>query len=537
MEPTGAQSPLRLGLRPIHLPQIRFRSPGEETAATPWFLSASPRTLILMYAATTSVALVGGDARAVLVEAHVGRQQEAFKLSGLPDTAVREAKDRVRAAVASTGIRFPNRTVTVNLAPADLPKAGTDYDLPIALGILAAAREIPLPRPAIVVGELSLNGAVRPAANALGAGVLSARKGIPCLVASESASDAASIPGATVFGVGSLAQAVSLLRDGLEQIRPVPPTDLPFRGGGLDLSEVRGQAMAKRALEVAAAGGHHLLLHGPPGGGKTMLARRLPSILPPLTLEEAVEVAMVWAAVGRSRKIDRTPPFRAPHHTASRAALVGGGSGNPVPGEVSLAHRGVLFLDEFAEFPRGHLDTLREPLEEGTVTVARRGASVDFPARFQLIGATNPCPCGFRGDARRPCQCRPVSAARYRARISGPLIDRFDLMVPVGRIEVADYEGPPGESSDDVRERVIRARAAQQERGSLNGSTTLAGLGSDPGALALVRSAVESGRLTARGADRVQRTARTIADLDQSDRVDEGHIAEALGLRSEWRDD
>ena len=490
-----------------------------------------------MYAATTSVALVGGDARAVEVEAHVGRQNEAFKLSGLPDAAMREAKDRVIAAVASAGIRFPNRTVTVNLAPADLPKSGTDYDLPIALAILAAANEIPPLSKAIVVGELSLSGAVRPAANSLGAGVLSARKGIPCLVAFESAAKVASVPRANVFGVRTLAEAVSLLRQGLEGAEPVSPGDLPFRGGELDLSEVRGQVMAKRALEVAAAGGHHLLLHGPPGGGKTMLARRLPGILPPLTPEESIEVAMVWASAGRSRGIDGTPPFRSPHHTASRAALVGGGSGIPVPGEVSLAHRGVLFLDELAEFPRGHLDTLRQPLEEGEVTVARSGASMDFSARFQLIGATNPCPCGFKGDLRRPCECRPSAAARYRARVSGPLMDRFDLVVAVGRVGVADYEGPLPESSSAIRERVVSARAAQEKRGFLNGLAPPGRLGIDGDALGLVRSAIEPGRLTARGADRVQRTARTIADLDRSERVDEGHLAEALGLRSEWRDD
>ena len=490
-----------------------------------------------MYAATTSVALVGGDAKAVEVEAHIGRQNEAFKLSGLPDAAMREAKDRVRAAVASAGIRFPNRTVTVNLAPADLPKGGTDYDLPIALAILAAAKEIPPLGKAVVVGELSLSGAVRPAANSLGAGVLSARQGFPCLVASESAAKAASVPGTNVFGVRTLAEAVSLLRQGLESAEPASPGGLPFRGGELDLSEVRGQVIAKRALEVAAAGGHHLLLHGPPGGGKTMLARRLPGILPPLTPEESIEVAMVWASAGRSRGIDRTPPFRSPHHTASRAALVGGGSGIPVPGEVSLGHRGVLCLDELAEFPRGHLDTLRQPLEEGEVTVARSGASMDFSARFQLIGATNPCPCGFKGDLRRPCECRPSAAARYRARVSGPLMDRFDLVVAVGRVGVADYEGPQPESSDAIRQRVVGARAAQEKSGFLNGSAPPGSLGINGDALMLVRSAIESGRLTARGADRVQRTARTIADLDRSERVDEGHLAEALGLRSEWRDD
>jgi magnesium chelatase family protein len=290
-----------------------------------------------MYAATTSVALVGGEARPVEVQAHVGRQTEAFKLSGLPDIAVREAKDRVRAAVISSGIRFPNRTVTVNLAPADLPKGGTDYDLPIALGILAASREIPNLQRAVVVGELALDGAVRAGANALGAGVLSARHRVPCLVASAAAGEAASIPGAMAYGVSSLAEAVELLRDGLEGRAPARPGEAISREDAPDLADIKGQTMARRALEVAAAGGHHLLLHGPPGSGKTMLAHRLIGILPRLEVSEAIETAMLWAAAGRRRGLDTTPPFRSPHHTASKAALVGGGSGNPVPGEVSLA--------------------------------------------------------------------------------------------------------------------------------------------------------------------------------------------------------
>jgi magnesium chelatase family protein len=294
-----------------------------------------------MYAATTSVALVGGEARPVEVQAHVGRQIEAFKLSGLPDTAVREAKDRVRAAVLSAGIRFPNRTVTVNLAPADIPKAGTDYDLPIALGILAASREIPQLRQAVVVGELALDGAVRAGSNALGAGVLSARHQVPCLVASAVASVAASIPGATAYGVSSLAEAVELLRDGLERRAPASPADPISNDQPPDMADIRGQAMARRAIEVAAAGGHHLLFHGPPGSGKTMLARRMIGLLPRLEVAEAIETAMLWAAAGRHRGLDTTPPFRSPHHTASKAALVGGGSGNAVPGEVSLAHASV----------------------------------------------------------------------------------------------------------------------------------------------------------------------------------------------------
>jgi len=477
-----------------------------------------------MYAATTSVALVGGDVRPVEVQVHVGRQSDQFKLSGLPDTAVREAKDRVRAAVMSSGIRFPNRTVTVNLAPAHLPKSGTDFDLPIAIGVLAASNEIPHPGAAIVVGELALDGSVRSGAGTIGAAVLSARSGSPCIVAGGSAAEVAAVPGSKVFGVSSLAQAVDLLRTGLDTLPLAHPRAPAEPEGAGDMSEVRGQPIARRAIEIAAAGGHHLLLHGPPGGGKTMLARRLPGILPPLGDGEAVEVALVHAAAGLRRGLTRDRPFRSPHHTASRAALVGGGSGVAVPGEVSLAHRGVLFVDEMAEFPRANLDTLRQPLEDGTVTVARRGVTATFPSSFHLVGATNPCPCGYAGDRRKPCDCRPASVARYRQRVSGPLLDRFDLVVKVDRLEPSDATGPEPDPTAEVRRRVVSAHSRLA-------------VGAPPlteAAAQLLVTALGNSLLTARGVDRVRGVATTICALADEDEVLEEHVAEAMGLRTDW---
>ncbi len=473
-----------------------------------------------MYAATTSVALIGGEAKRVEVQVHVGGQKESFRLSGLPDTAVREAKERVRAALASTGVRIPNRRITVNLSPADIPKAGTDFDLPIAIGLLAASGQVRGLQQAVVVGELALDGSVRAGLGSLGAAVLSARSGRPCVVARSVASRAAVVPGSKVFGVKTLAEAIEVLRDGggslVAPVAAGEPEDVP------DLADVQGQPVARRALEIAAAGGHHLLLYGPPGGGKTMLARRLPGILPPLDDEAAVEVALIHSAVGLRNTLSRVRPFRSPHHTATRAALVGGGSGMPVPGEVSLAHHGVLFLDELAEFPRGHLDTLRQPLEDGFVTVARKGRTLRFPSKFHLVAASNPCPCGWSGDGKRPCLCGPSQVMRYRQRASGPLLDRIDLMVKVARVESMSLDSSSEEGSAAVRSRVLAATR-------FSGDGPLA----DP-ARRLIISALEAGKITARGAARLRRVSRTIANLAASGPVEEDHVAEAMALRVEW---
>jgi magnesium chelatase family protein len=489
-----------------------------------------------VFAQTTSVAMVGAEARAVRIEAHVGRSGEGFTVVGLPDTSLREAKDRVRTAILSTGREFPHRRVTVNLSPANLPKAGSDYDLPMALGVLAAMGDAsPAGARVVAAGELSLDGSVTRTRTAIGAALLAARRNWPCLVADRDAAGAALVPGALIYPVATLAEAVAVVAGVQPPREIVSSASLPIEETA-DLGDVRGQPVARRALEIAAAGGHHLLMVGSPGAGKTMLAARLPGILPPLTAAEAVEVACVWASADRSRPVSEQPPFRSPHHSASMASVVGGGNGHPVPGELSLAHRGVLFMDELGEFPPHLLNSLRQPLEEGHVTIARRGSTITFPARAQLIAASNPCPCGFKGDRLRSCRCGDSALARYRRRLSGPFLDRFDLRVFVSTPDSSSLLGAPAEASERVRKRVIKARALQAHRGEINGRATRSDLDRQPmdsGAIALLTQAVDAGILTGRGVDRIRRVARTIADLSVIEVVGEEQIAEALAFRGD----
>lgn len=484
--------------------------------------------------------LAGMQAPLVRVEVHVGQGLPGMHVVGLPETEVKEARDRVRAALLTSRFALPQSRVTVSLAPADLPKESGRYDLPIALGILAATAQIPKPPLSALefAGELALSGDLRPIRGALAMTLAAHRDARAFVLPEASASEAALVPGALVHPARSLAQVCAHL-SGREPLARIEGTARAGAATWPDLADVKGQAQARRALEIAAAGGHSLLLTGPPGTGKTMLAQRLPGILPALLQEEALESAAVQSLTARGFAPERfgVCVWRAPHHTASAVALVGGGS-PPRPGEISLAHHGVLFLDELPEFDRRVLEVLREPLESGRITISRAAQQADFPARFQLVAAMNPCPCGFLGHYSAQCRCTPDRIAHYRGRLSGPLLDRIDLHVEVPALPERELdEVPGGEPSAMVRVRVQAARERQLERqghpnvvlasGELNRHCLL-----DAAARNLLRHAVSRHALSARGYDRTRRVARTIADLAGSPMLRMEHVAEALQYRS-----
>jgi len=491
------------------------------------------------------LALVHGRARAgvrapaVKVEVHLAGGLPSMSIVGLPEAAVREAKDRVRAAIQCAQFEFPARRITVNLAPADLPKGGGRFDLPIALGILAASGQIPREtlHECEFIGELGLTGELRPVDGVLPAALAAALAGRRLVVPEANGAEAALASGLEAFTARTLLEVCALLTG--SKVLPAAVAPPQRQGDGPDMRDVRGQAQARRALEIAASGGHHLLLVGPPGCGKTLLASRLPGLLPEAGEAEALETAAIASVSGRG--LDpacwRQRPFRSPHHTASAVALVGGGA-EPRPGEVSLAHNGVLFLDELPEWERRALEVLREPLESGVVTISRAARQSEFPARFQLVAAMNPCPCGWAGDASGRCRCHADAIRRYRARISGPLLDRIDLHVEVPRLPPSELrpDAPDGESSAAIRERVVRARAIQHQRAGrpnarLSQSETMAWCRLGERDQALLERAIDALQLSARSMHRILRVARTIADLADSPHIATAHLTEALGYR------
>lgn len=494
-----------------------------------------------MLATVLSRAQLGMEAPQVCVEVHLGSGLPAFSIVGLPEAVVRESKDRVRSAITTARFQFPNSgRITVNLAPADLPKEGGRFDLPIALGVLVASDQLP---PAALAGcefygELSLSGELRAMRGALPAVCQAARVRHRVVLPRSNLQEASLVPDVEVAAAEHLLEVCAHVTG---------TTPLSFASAGAsrtlratypDLAEVRGQLHAKRALEIAAAGGHSLLMTGPPGSGKSMLAHRLPGILPPMSEPEALETAAIASLSSRGFRLREWArrPFRAPHHTASGIALVGGGS-HPRPGEISLAHNGVLFLDELPEFPRHVLEVLREPLETGTITISRAARQAEFPARFQFVAAMNPCPCGYLGDADGRCHCAPAQIERYRARISGPLLDRIDLHVEVSRPQSTRFIATPvGERSAPIAARVARARAIQLQRSNIaNAYLTNRDIEqvcrTERAAATMLVQALEKLALSARAYHRILKVARTIADLDGRESISAQHVGEAIQFK------
>lgn len=487
-----------------------------------------------------SRARAGVHAPAVRVEVHLGGGLPNFTLVGLPAAAVRESRERVRAAIANAQFEFPQRRITVNLAPADLPKEGGRYDLAIALGILAASGQLPVQALSDVelLGELALTGELKPVDGVLPAALAAAREGRRLIVPAANGAEAALAKNGRAWTARTLLEVCGFL----QETHPLPRAEAPVIATAPDypdLADVRGQFAARRALEIAAAGGHHLLLIGPPGCGKTLLASRLPGLLPDTSEAEALETAAVHSVSRQGIDLNHwhRRPYRAPHHLASAVAITGGG-GDPRPGEISLAHNGVLFLDEIAEWSRHTLDVLRQPLESGVVTVSRAARQAEFPARFQLVAAMNPCPCGWAGDPSGRCGCSAEVVQRYRGKLSGPLIDRIDLHLAVPRLPSQDLrpDAPRGESTAAVRERVLAARARQIARAGTTNSQLSQADTETHCRLAdkdqnLLEQAVDTLQLSARGLHRILRVARSIADLDASDHIRTTHLAEAIGYR------